>query len=263
MSQVTLATINVSSRYHRWLRRRQLLVGQLVDSAPDIVCLQSLNYPIGQGRWLLSQINARLKSREQPPYRLVQPRPPFITTFGNNMSVGVLTRLPVVYHDTLSLGAGSLPALRVNVRLPNQHTLDVVSVHLRSGEHDVQMRQEQVLLLTGWLNDQKWVPRQVVAGDFNEVPSGLAIQLMKQRFRSAYSMTYGREPLATYPTRLLDPLSVSRNGRFGWSGCLDYIFVSSGVPGVKKTAVFLDKHDEEDDTLYPSDHVGLLATLLV
>ncbi len=71
--------------------------------------------------------------------------------------------------------------------------------------------------LVGWLNQYRRVPKQVVAGDFNEIPTGLAIQYMKQSFRSAYADVHGREPLATFPTALV-------RRQDDWTGCLDYFF---------------------------------------
>ena len=109
------------------------------------------------------------------------------------------------------------------------------------------------MALIGWLQDVGRVPRQVIVGDFNEVPDGPAIAQMKQAYRSAYATAYGHEPLATFPTAL-----VSRSD--GWAGCLDYIFISSGLR-VKEVGICCHRPALEDDTLFPSDHVGLLATL--
>ena len=118
------------------------------------------------------------------------------------------------------------------------------------------------MTLVGWLNNLRPVPLQVVAGDFNEVPTGPAIQLMKQGFRSAYEEVYGREPLATYPTALVMPKpAYDGSPGAGWAGCLDYIFVSPAVKRVVSASLFCDIPSPIDDTLYPSDHVGVIATL--
>jgi endonuclease/exonuclease/phosphatase family metal-dependent hydrolase len=119
---------------------------------------------------------------------------------------------------------------------------------------DSEARTEQVLNLTGWLKSHDSAPFQVLAGDFNEVPAGPAITLMKQSYRSALYEFRGQEPLATFPTALV-------RRQDDWSGCLDYIFISSAVPEVLQAQVFCKKADPEDHTLYPSDHVGLLATM--
>ncbi|WP_420642299.1 endonuclease/exonuclease/phosphatase family protein [Candidatus Leptofilum sp.] len=251
MPQITVATINLRNRSDRWRERRHLLVAQLLDVLPNLISLQEISFPIAQGRWVRNQINARLPEDERP-YRLLQLRKQH-PIFGYLEGIGVLTNLPVLYSDSLNLGYGGRVALRVNVELSNRQPLDFVATHLHHIAAEKEARQEQALMLTGWLADRRPIPAQVVAGDFNELPTGPAIQIMKQRFRSAYQLRHGAEPLATFPTALL-PLG-------DWSGCLDYIFVSSGIRQVSAAKIFCDKPDPDDDTLYPSDHVGLLATL--
>jgi len=255
MTRLTVATINVRNRTDRWLKRRHLLVAQLLDSSPDLIGFQELHFPIGQGRWLRNQVNVRLSGSSRRPYRLIQKRRRSLVS-GYAEGIGILSRLPVLYHDVVSLGYGGRIALRVSVELPSHQMLDFVSVHLHSNPHDREARQEQVMKLVGWLNEIGRAPLQVVAGDFNETPDGPAIQTMKQTYCSAYERMHGREPLATFPTVLAHRAD-------GWAGCLDYIFLSSAVRQIHSAAIFCDKPAEDDDTLYPSDHVGVIATLEV
>lgn len=250
---LTVATINLRNRADRWLERRHLLVAQLVDSAPDLISLQEISMPIGQGRWLRNQINNRLSETSREPYRLIQRRKHHLRK-GYYEGIGVLTKLPVLAHDSLPLGYGGRVALRVSVELGSRQMVDFVAVHLHHVAHDKQARLEQVMKLTGWLNMQQSVPYQIIAGDFNELPDGLAIQQMRQGYRSAFAEVHGYEPLATFPTALVQPLS-------SWSGCLDYIFLSPAVGPVCAARVFCDQPADDDDTLYPSDHVGLLAEI--
>lgn len=251
MPQITVATINLRNRADRWRERRHLLVAQLLDALPNLISLQEISFPIAQGRWIRNQINARLPEGKRP-YRLIKLRKQH-PIFGYLEGIGILSNLPILYSDSLNLGFGGRVALRVNVELANRQPLDFVATHLHHVAEDKEAREEQALMLTGWLADRRPVPAQVVAGDFNELPTGPAIQIMKQRFRSAYQLRHGAEPLATFPTALL-PLG-------DWSGCLDYIFVSKGVRQVPDAKIFCDEPDPDDNTLYPSDHVGLLATL--
>jgi endonuclease/exonuclease/phosphatase family metal-dependent hydrolase len=261
MIKITVATINLRNRADRWRERRHLLVAQLVDAAPDLVSLQEIHFPIEQGRWLRNQINVRLSGQSKRPYRLIQKRKRHLV-HGYFEGIGILSKCPVLYHDSTSLGYGGRLALRANVELPSRRTMDFVATHLHHVYHDRETRQEQVMTLVGWLNNLRPVPLQVVAGDFNEVPTGPAIQLMKQGFRSAYEEVYGREPLATYPTALVIPKpSYDGSPGAGWAGCLDYIFVSPAVKRVVSASLFCDKPSATDDTLYPSDHVGLITTL--
>lgn len=251
---VTVATINLHNREDRWKERRHLLVEHLIESVPDLVGLQEINVPVRQGTWLCKQLNFRLTGSDKAPYRIIQKRYQHLVN-GALEAVGVLSRLPVLYHESVSLGYGGRVALRVHVELPSHQTMDFVSTQFHQVAFEREARAEQAMKLMGWLSSHKHVPIQVVAGDLNETPDGLAIAYIKQSFRSVYETYIGHEPLATYPTIL--------SATHEPAACVDYIFVSAAVRSVKKAALFCDKAAREDDTLYPSDHVGILATLEV
>ncbi|MBW7958017.1 MAG: endonuclease/exonuclease/phosphatase family protein [Anaerolineae bacterium] len=256
----TAVTLNLRGRANRWPARRHLLVGQLVDALPDIVALQEISLPISQGAWLARQVNIRLTGDSRRPYRIIQARYTHPRHFFE--AVGIMTRMPVIYHEAVPLGYGGQMALRVNIELPagaagsRRQSLDFVSVRLHHGGSGGQTRHEQVMNLVGRLNEKRRVPLQVVAGDFNEPSTGYAIALMRQSYRSAYAEAHGRDPLATYPTNLLQPQPVS-------AACLDYVFISPAVHRVTAASIFADKAAVDDDKLYPSDHVGLIVNLEV
>ncbi len=252
--EVTVATINLHSRADRWKERRHLLVEQIIEAAPDLVSLQEIHLPIRQGKWVCKQVNYRLSGSEKVPYRLIQKRYQHLIN-GTFEAVGVLSRLPVLYHEGFGLGHGGRVALRVHVELPSHKTMDFVATHLHDVPFEKEAREEQAMRLVGWLNSHKHVPIQVIAGDLNETPDGPAVVYIKQSFRSAYEQRYGRDPLATYPTCLVavDTPAV----------CLDYIFFSAAIHRVTDATLFCKAADREDETLYPSDHVGLVATLEV
>jgi endonuclease/exonuclease/phosphatase family metal-dependent hydrolase len=253
MPDLKVATLNLRNRADRWSERRHLVVAQLLDAAPDLVSLQEISFPAGQGRWLRNQLNIRLSGSSNEPYRLVQKRRRHLWA-GYLEGIGVLTKWPIKYHDWLPLGYGGRLALRINVELSLRHQLDFVSVHLHHISFERQAREEQAIQLCGWLQGDRPVPWQIVAGDFNETPDGPAIEVMKRRFRSAYTSVHGHEPLATFPTALSQRAD-------GWSGCLDYIFVSPDVGQVTSSSIFCNTPASTDPALFPSDHVGLLATI--
>jgi endonuclease/exonuclease/phosphatase family metal-dependent hydrolase len=253
-TRVKVATINLYRRADRWKERRHLLTEQIVEAVPDLVSLQELHLPIHQGKWLCKQVNLRLTGSDKKPYRLVQKRYQHLIN-GYFEGIGVLSRLPVLYHDGIGLGNGGRVALRIHVELPSHQTMDFVSTHFHHGVAEKEARLDQAMKLVGWLHSHKRVPIQVIAGDLNETPDGLAIHYIKQSFRSAYEAVHGRDPLATYPTAL----TMSAKPAV----CLDYILVSPAVRRVSSAMLFCNKPDREDDTLFPSDHVGLLATLEV
>lgn len=252
ITQLTVATINLRNRADRWRQRRHLLIAQLLDATPDVISLQEISFSIGQGRWLRNQINARLPAGKRP-YTLVQKRKQHWRY--RSEGVGILSNLPIVYSDYVNLGYNGRIAVRANLELPTHQTLDFVSTHLHHIAYDREARREQAMLLSGWLRNTRPTPLQVIAGDFNEVPDGPAIQVLKQNYRSVYEMRHGRDPLATFPTALSSATTSD------WAGCLDYIFVTPAIEQVTRAAIFCDKPAPDDETLFPSDHVGLIATL--
>ena len=253
MTTITVATLNLHGRQHRWRERKRLVVAELVDTLPDLVSLQEIRLRGRQGAWLRNQINVRLGDSAKH-YRLLQQRRRHLFK-GFFEGVGILSRLPILSHDAINLGYQGRVALRANVALPSGQTLDFVATHLHSAAHDREAREEQVMALVGWLNDTGRAPAQIVGGDFNEIPSGPAIKYMKQSYRSVFVATRGYEPLATFPTALVEQHD-------GWSGCLDYIFISPGVRACD-ARLFCRTAADDDSTLYPSDHVGLWAKLEV
>lgn len=253
MTLLRVATINLRNRVDRWAERRTLLVEQLLEVPPDLISLQEISFPIRQGVWLRDRLNEQLTDGG-PPYVLVKKRKEGLIP-GYLEGIGVLSRRPVLARDSIGLGYGGRVALRVSVELELGRVLDFVATHLHHIAEDREARLEQVMAMTGWLGDTGRAPYQVIAGDFNELPNGPAIQYMKQGYISAYAAANGWDPLATYPT-LLAPAAND------WCGCLDYIFVSPAVH-VLEARLFLKRPAAHDSTLYPSDHVGILATIEV
>ena len=252
MPRITVATLNLRNRRNRWPERRQLVVNELVEAHPDLLSIQEIFRPIGQGRWLRNQVNSRISGSSKEPYRLIQKRKQHLIQ-GYYEGIGIMSRIGVLSHDAISLGYGGRVALRVTVELPGGEPLEFVAVHLHHIAEEREAREEQVQRLVGWLGDRNPSPLQVVAGDFNEIPDGPAMKLMRQSYRSTFVEYRGYDPIATFPTALLPDVN--------WSGCLDYIFISSAIAKVVEVSLFCKKPDATDPTLYPSDHVGLLATL--
>jgi endonuclease/exonuclease/phosphatase family metal-dependent hydrolase len=254
MPQITVATLNLRNRSNRWQDRRQLIVNELTEQQPHLLSLQEIFLPIGQAKWLRNQLNSRLSGSSKEPYQLVQKRRRHFVQ-GYYEGLGILSRLPIVSQDTVPLGYGGRIALRTTVEMTGREPLDFVAVHLHHIADEREAREEQVMRLVSWLKDRNPSPLQIVAGDFNEVPDGPAIRLMRQSYRSVFVEYRGSDPIATFPTALRADID--------WAGCLDYIFISAAVPIVKEALLFCNKPSSLDPTLYPSDHVGLIAKLEV
>ena len=246
----SIITINLHGRRERWRERRPFLIAQLLELLPDIICLQEVHLSTGQGRWLKTQLNERLAVQEDgvnASYQLVKKRGGLTASKG----VAILTRLPIMTHNALPLAHGNQIALRVNVELPSRKTVDVVTTQLHPAPHAVEARAEQVTAIMGWLRTNRRTRLQIVAGDFNETPTGLAIQRIKQGYRSTYETANGYEPLATYPTAVLTKNEPAT--------CRDYLFLSPAIKRVQSASICCHKPADTDPHLYPSTHVGLFA----
>ncbi len=246
---LTIVTINLHGR-ERWLKRRPLLIAQLLPITPDVIALQEVDFFIGQGRWVRTQLNERLKVQDHhgkptPSYRLIQKR--------NGLAakgVAILSQLPLLSYDALPLGGGQT-ALRVNLELPSRKTVDVVTMQLNLTPYAIEGRADQVTAMMGWMRSHRRTRLQIAAGDFNESANGLAIRRMKDGFRSAYEAANGREPTATYPTAVVQENVTAV--------CRDYIFLSPAIKQVQSAKLCCKKNTDTAPHLYPSTHVGLFT----
>jgi endonuclease/exonuclease/phosphatase family metal-dependent hydrolase len=245
---VRIATLNLRNTADRWRERRTLLVGQLVDLAPDVIGLQELRTFPDQARWVVGAVDRASAGRLR--YRSYRRAKSGLA--GLWEGIGVLSRLPVVATASVPLGADARVALRVTVRLPRGGVLDVYDTHLAiGGEH---LRAPQAQRILDWMAARPPAPA-VLLGDLNARPGSPTIELLSGRLRSAYAAVHGREPPRTAPTPL-------RVGYTGEGAVLDYIFLNDRL-AVGDARLVFDHGDPADPTLYPSDHYGLVATVSV
>ena len=255
MPSLKVATLNLHLGSYRWLQRRELVVAQLLDVDADLIALQAVSPAIRQGQWLTNQLNARLADRTKEPYRYYfKRRQPFLV--GYYESVGILSRMPVMSSDGIALKHQGRVALRVNVELPSGATLDFVSTHLHTEPFAVPQREEQIMRLMGWLHGRSSVDLRVVAGSLHAQPDEIAIARMKEfySYRSAYNVTFGREPLATYPTALVGTAETIGT-------CQDYLFLSPRIRTIKGTRLICKQQAPDDEYLFPSAHVGIMSEI--
>lgn len=261
-SVVRVATVNILNDLSRWRERRTLLAEGLEAGAFDLIALQEVTDPLGDGtaRWL---------ARELGGYEtFVCPK----SGWGRRWEgIAVLSRLPVDGHETLDLGGQQRTAQRVEVRVgPRRLTLLNGHLHWPPGVHAARVRQVERLL--AWVGPMGPDDPVVVCGDFNATPGSPAVARMKAAFTSAHEAAHGYEPPFTCPTPLVSRGLVrpfltrgllrlfSNVPGASWRGTLDYIFVSPAVR-VRGCDIILDRSSPHDPTLYPSDHFGLAATL--
>lgn len=247
MSVVTVATLNLFNKMGRWDERLPLVVGQMVALQPDVIGLQEVVIA-DQGTTICRLANDRLA--DAPPYRIYHMARP--GTGASVEALAVMCRMPVEAHEGLDYLLHDGVAQRLRLRLGEETTLDFYNTHLYFPPSATQERLTQARRLLAWVDTWAGATATVVVGDFNAYPEEPTVALMKSRFASAYEEAHGREPDKTWPTPVntFDPSP---------PGCLDYVFVAGAR--VLDAALAFDVPHPSDASLYPSDHLGVMAKL--
>jgi len=249
MDRLRVATLNILNLADRWPERLPLILADMAALQPDLLGLQEVVYVMQQDRI----IGAAGTSH----YRAVRGwagRP----EYGN--SILVREGLGVSAVDRLDLGLNRA-AHRLVVTLPGGSRILVAVTHLHHLVPDDVIRDDQVRQLLAWLDQVPLADAeaQVVVGDFNVRPTEPTYRRMTTAgFWSAFARANGREPDVTWPSGLQAPAMDTD----GDPGCLDYIWVR-GRARVVDAGLAFDRPDPEDETLFPSDHLGISAHLEV
>jgi beta-glucosidase len=233
-----------------WERRAPLVLDQLEKLSPDVIAFQEIDLMLDQGMMIARQINQQMGDR--PHYRIKHAASP-----GKQVSyhgIGTMSRLEILGHEVLDLMTFERVAQRLILRAGDRE-LAFVNTHLHHPPEAQDERVRQIEYLLGWLDrDTRGLPI-VIAGDFNSYVEETTVSLMKSRFRSALETANGTEPEKTWPT----PVNDFDNSP---PGTLDYIYLSSDIV-TKEAALAFDQPSPVDENLYPSDHFGLYARLVV
>jgi endonuclease/exonuclease/phosphatase family metal-dependent hydrolase len=249
MPEITVATLNLFNRMGEWDSRAPLVIDQLDSLAPDVIGFQEVDLMLDQGMWISRQINVRCGSA-RPHYRIKHAANP--GTRASYHGIATLSRLEFVEHEVLDLMTFERVAQRMLITAGESSFL-FVNTHLHHPPEAEQERIQQIEYLLRWLDrDSRGLPI-VIAGDFNAYVQEEAVAIMKTRYRSVFEAVHGREPEKTWST----PVNTFDTAPHG---TLDYIFVSQEFH-IKNAGLAFDRPDERDPSLYPSDHLGLFATL--
>ena len=248
MATLRVATLNIRNLADRWDERLPLLLADMSALQPDVLGMQEVVYPLQQDRLIGAAGEGRYES-----FRAWAGRP----EYGNAM----LVRLPLADAasdvERLDLGLGR-SALRMVVAVDDVRLL-LAATHLHHVPEDEALRDDQARQLLDWLSGGPATDVQVVVGDFNAEPHEPAAGRMRDAgFQSAYAEANGAEPEVTWPSGLQAP-GMDTDGD---PGCLDYIWVRGSVR-VESARLVFDRPAAGDPTLYPSDHLGLVAELAI
>lgn len=246
MSIVTVATLNLFHNMGRWDERFPLLLDQLTALRPDVIGLQEVNLTTNQGVSLCRLTNDRVP--DAPPYEIYHVARPGRSAHVE--ALAVMSRLPVEAHEGLDYLLHENVAQRLRLRLEGGAALDFYNTHLHYPPSATEVRLSQAERLLAWIDTWQGATATVAVGDFNAYKGEPTVALMKTRFASAHEAAHGQDPEKTWPTPIntFDPSP---------PGCLDYIFVA-GADVLKAELAFCTPHPS-DETLFPSDHIGVMA----
>ena len=247
MDRLHVASLNIRNLADRWAERQSLIYADMAALQPDVLALQEVVYVLQQDRLIGAAGEGRYES-----VRGWAGRP----EYGN----ALLVRSPLVAAepDRTELGRNR-SALRGVVALPDGARVVVAVTHLHHLGPDEAERDEQARLLIDWLGQAPAHDGLVVMGDFNADPLEPTYGRMTGAgFRSAYLEANGAEPAVTWPSDIQAP-GIDTDGV---PECLDYIWVRGAIR-VDDCRLVFDRPAVDDPTLYPSDHLGLSARLLV
>jgi endonuclease/exonuclease/phosphatase family metal-dependent hydrolase len=247
VASLDVATLNIRNLADRWAERLGLLLADMAALQPDVMGLQECVYPLQQDRLI-----AAAGERHYAVIRGWAGQP----EYGNSLLVGQ----PLEAQDVERVDLGrKRSAHRAIVVLADGKRVLVAVTHLHHVPADEVVRLQQAGALADWLATAPASDARIVVGDFNAEPVEPAYaRMVDAGYRSAHREANGREPAVTWPSGLKAPM-VDDDGD---PGCLDYIWVS-GAARVEACRVVFDRPDPDDRTLYPSDHFGLSAHIVV
>jgi endonuclease/exonuclease/phosphatase family metal-dependent hydrolase len=246
VTALRIATLNIRNLADRWDERLPLLLADMSALQPDVLGLQEVVYPLQQDRLIGAAGEGRYES-----FRSWAGRP----EYGNAMLVRQPHAASVGDVERLDLGLNR-SALRLALGLEGRRVLIAVT-HLHHVPADEAMRDDQARQLLDWLAAAPPADAQVVVGDFNAEPSEPAVARIRAAgFQSSYAEANGADPAVTWPSGLQAP-GMDTDGE---PGCLDYIWVRGAVR-VTSARLVWDRPAVGDPTLYPSDHIGLVAEM--
>ena len=251
MTDLVVATLNIRNLADRWWERAPLVFADMAALQPDVIGLQEVVYPLQQDRLIGAAGEGRYVT-----HRGWAGRP----DYGN--AVLVRESLASASPERLELGSNR-SALRVRVGpddVPGGAPDWTFAVtHLHHEVEDEGTRASQATALVAWLEDQAAPAPLVVVGDFNAEPVEPAYRIMTEAgFRSAHLVANGVEPAVTWPSGIQAP-GMDTDGD---PGCLDYIWVRGPIE-VESCRLAFDRPAVGDPTLYPSDHLGLVARIRI
>jgi len=260
VERLRVATLNTLyyPQGDRWKARLPVAGRALRDHAADVVCLQEVDRAKDRDRALAGFATDRdyrvIRASDVQRDRYPRHWDGVVTLVAaaagqiEGHAVQRLTHHRVVQAVDVRIGVGRV------VRIANTH------LHHPDDAAGVRTRVSQVEAILGWLDElaveQGPATAEILAGDFNAGPDEPAIDRLRARgFSSAYEVANGRAA-ATFPSGLV----ASTIAPGPPTVCIDYVWLR-GRASVRSARLAFDTPSPTDSTLYPSDHLGIVADI--
>lgn len=246
--KLRIATLNMEQDHKRWALRRELIIEELAALDPDVFAMNEVCVPLQTARW----IQRTMRERHGRDYALVQQ-----TKTGGTAHDGeaLLTKLPIVETGNLDYRTRDIVALVARLKV-GERLMDVYVTHLymTSGEDSLRLFQVQQLL--DWVGSRDDVGLRVACGDFNATLDQPSAALMAKHFRPTQAAPTAFTPLAG------EQGEVSHAQSPRMDRCIDYIWLEGPLEMLASEVCFA-RPSASDPTLYPSDHAGVWADVVI
>jgi endonuclease/exonuclease/phosphatase family metal-dependent hydrolase len=263
--KLTIGTYNIRNTTDRYDERVELLKQTILNAKADILGLQEVAFGKGgqldylvadpQNEPLYDQYNAE----SQMKFHEVHEKPSDFRIDGNSIVISKEfsgSKGRVLEHEVLHL-SGVRVAHRTLVKLTNDITVWVVNCHLHHLIEDPLIRAQQVTDICNWMKKSTRDNSNVlILGDFNTPPHEPAYKILQETFeyKSTHLTVHGTEPAKTFPTGIQAPnMDADPDGTF------DYIWYKGEHVRAVDVKIIGNLPKPGDDTIYPSDHYGLVA----
>ena len=272
--ELRCATFNIRNTTDRYKERRLFLKDCISAVSFDICGLQEVRFEstscclYGDQRTELMQFDSNIvvySTKLLQPFEKVEDSSFRID--GNCIAINSKSVIVVSHVDITVSNCRS--AQRILFRLNNGsgelYSFTNVHLHHVIGDEGEMIRVDQVRTVLRWihsLDTDEQVNVSLLAGDFNAAPSGPAYNvILDSGYVSTYKVLHSAEPEYTFPTGLYaDTMDTDPK-----ITC-DYIFYKSFSKdkiAVVDVRLFGNVALEMDSSIYPSDHIGIVSTLLL
>lgn len=249
--ELKVATINVRNNEDWWEERVPLLADEIARLEPDLIGLQEVQISADQGLLLQQAVAERGIDYGYDDQLKVG----FAEFLGEG--IGAFFKGARVERDVLPMTEGRV-ALFHRIDMGDGLLVDLYDTHLEAGDGSTgdgdELRRSQAEAVVAFMRDDGH-PRFLV-GDMNATPEKPAItEYLEAGLVDAWAAVHGDALGATSPVIMTKDPTVVQDFRRR----IDYVFVDGAE--VDDVVVCFDA--PTDEGLYPSDHLGVMATVTV